>query len=224
MSMYKTLTDKKAMKSYACTFGAGYVSGICGEMFTLAQNKKFNSDGLTNPAFRDNCTISGIQQVAKEFSKNSIKVLPNGAMFAKEHPFLFGASTGFPMWALTRLFATPLQNARKGSPDMKGFGTSVKNDVAYHTIKNGLDEVCAQKIFPVVIPKINNFWGKRCVEGLVSATVGAGTYVLAWPVKSRLTGQKLPAAWDLCKKNFGKVFVKKVSYTLARPEFVKLVY
>lgn len=219
-----SLFTKSACKSYFATFGAGYFSGICGEFVTLAQNKKLDAKGITAPAFRDNCAISGVQQVAKELSKNTIKLLPNGIQFAKNHSFLFGAATGLPMWALTRLFATPVQNQRKGEPQpFKGLGKSIVNDVAYHTFKNGLDQVCIDKVFPAVLPKVGNFWAKKGVEGTIAAIVGSGCYILAWPIKSQLTGQKIGDAAKLAKKMFPKVFVKKVTYGLSRPYFVKMV-
>lgn len=217
-----SLFNKNALKSFAATFGAGYVSGVCGEFVSLAQAKNLNAKGVTAPQFRDLCTISGVQQVAKELSKNTIKLLPGGLKLAKEHPFIFGALTGFPMWSLTRIFATPLQNSRKNNAKTwDGLKQTIIADTPYHTIKNGLDQCSSDIIFPAVIPKINNFWGKRAVEGTVSAIVGAGTYVLAWPIKHQLTGQSIQQAAVACKKAFPKVFVKKVSYTLVRPYLVK---
>lgn len=219
-----SLFSKSALKSYTATFGAGWFSGICGEFVTLAQGKKLNASNVVAPQFWDLCTISGVQQVAKELSKNTIKLLPGGATLAKVNPFLFGATTGFPMWALTRLFATPLQNYRKkDAKTWDGLKQTIIADTPYHTIKNGLDQVSSDIVFPAVIPKINCFWGKRCVEGVVSAIVGAGTYVLSWPIKQQLTGQALPEAVQLCKKNFPKVFVKKISYTVIRPYIVKAI-
>ena len=217
-----SLFNKAALKSYAATFGAGYFSGICGEFVTLAQGKNLDAKHIAAPQFWDLCTISGVQQVAKELSKNTIKLFPAGKSLAAKNPFVFGALTGFPMWALTRLFGTPLQNLRKkDAKTWDGLKSTIVADTPYHTIKNGLDQVSADIIFPAIIPKVNGFWAKRAVEGTISAIVGAGTYVLAWPIKQQITGQSLPQAFQLCKKNFPKVFVKKVSYTVIRPYLVK---
>ena len=219
-----SLFGKSALQSYTATFGAGFFSGICGEFVTLAQGRNLNVKSVAAPQFWDLCTISGVQQVAKELSKNTIKILPGGARLARANPFLFGACTGFPMWALTRLFATPLQNLRKkDAKTWDGLRQTVVAETPYHTIKNGLDQVSSDVIFPALIPRVRGFWLKRCVEGTVSAIVGAGTYVLAWPIKQQLTGQKLPEAVQLCKKNFPKVFVKKISYTVIRPYLVKAI-
>ncbi|EAX97004.1 hypothetical protein TVAG_440200 [Trichomonas vaginalis G3] len=217
-----SLFNKAHLKSYACTFGAGYISGICGELFTLAQGKKLTAANITAPQFRDLCAISGVQQVAKELSKNTILLVPGAAAWAKKHPFLFGASTGVPMWALTRLFGTPLQNSRKkGVKPFQGYKDSFLDQAVYHTVKNGLDQVSADVINPMIVPKVNGFWPKRAVEGVVSGIVGAGCYVLTWPYKLWLSKQTLPQAVALCNKNFSKVFIKKVSYTVVRPPLVK---
>ena len=220
-----SLFTKTALKSYAATFGAGYVSGICGEFVTLIQNKKFDAGHLTQPSFRDTCVISGVQQVAKELSKNTIKLFPQGKELAKKHSFLFGAATGIPMWAITRFIGTPIQNLRNKEKDpYKDLWSSIINDSAYHTIKNGLDQVCADKVFPQLLPKIPNPILKRGAEGTIAAIVGSGCYILAWPIKSQLTGQKITDAAKLAHKMFPKVFVKKVTYGLARPYFVKAIH
>ena len=219
-----SLFTKTALKSYTATFGAGYVSGIFGEFVSLIQNKRFNAQNLTNPSFRDTCIISGVQQFAKEISKNTIKLFPQGQALAKRNPFLFGAATGIPMWAITRFFGTPLQNSRKRENEpFKGMWTSIYSDAPYHVIKNGLDQVCADIIFPQVLPKIGSFAGQRAVEGAIAAIVGSGTYLLAWPIKRQLTGQNIHEALKLTQKMFPKVYVKKISYVLSRPYIVKAI-
>ena len=222
MNKVSSLFAKKALKSYTATFGAGYVSGIFGEFVSLLENKKFDPPHLTHPSFRDACIVSGIQQVAKEFSKNTINLFPQGRELAKRNPFLFGAATGIPMWAITRFFATPLQNSRnRENEPYKGLWKSIYSDAPYHTIKNGLDQVCADVIFPQLLPRIPNPIGKRVAEGTVAAIVGSGCYLLAWPIKSPLTGQKIGEAAKLAQQMFPKVFVKKVSYVLSRPYIVR---
>lgn len=211
-------------KNYFCTFLGGCTSGVAGEIFTLAQANKLSLKAVQAPAFRDNVTISGVQQVAKDLSKAQLKKCTAFAKLARENPFLFGASTGLPMWFITRVFATPLQNSRKdNAKPFDGFGSSVVNDVTYHTIKNGIDEYCAANVFPYVLPRLDSCVTKKFVEGSIAGLVGGGCYVLAQPVKSKLTGQTLPEAFDLCVKSIPKVGLKKITYGLARPQIVKLL-
>jgi len=218
------LISPASLKSYSCTFLSGYTAGIFGELTSLSIKGKCNALNITNPSFRDNCVFSGVQQVAKEVSKNTLKQIPTMVTTLKENPFLFGAATGLPMWAITRVFANPVQNARKGeNQPFKGFVKSVVDDTAYYTVKNGLDEFCSAKIFPEFVPKIQGFWQKRAFEGLVSAIVGAGCYTLTWPIKSVIAGQRFPEALTQTAYAFPKVFVKKISYTVSRPYFVKLI-
>ncbi|EAY04328.1 hypothetical protein TVAG_069760 [Trichomonas vaginalis G3] len=72
----------------------------------------------------------------------------------------------------------------------------------------------------MIVPEVQGFWPKRAVEGIVSAIVGSGCYVLTWPYKLVLSKQTLPQAVGLCNKNFGKIWIKKVTYTVSRPQFV----
>lgn len=211
-------------KSYVCTFGAGYVAGITGELVAALQSGKFNANGLTHPSVRDNCIISGTQQIAKEFSKNCLKSNEKFMMMTKGKPFLFGAATGIPMWALTRVVATPLQNRhdRKKGP-FTGFARSVVNEAAYYTIKNGLDEYCGAKILPELLPKVDCFATKKLVESSVSGLVAGGSYLLACPVKSMLTGSSFLDAYNQFVKAVPKAAVKKATYSLTRPKLVALL-
>ncbi|OHS98922.1 hypothetical protein TRFO_34717 [Tritrichomonas foetus] len=217
-------TQKEIMKNYACTFAAGYTAGMAGEIFTAWQDNQFTPEGLTRHTIRDNCWISGVQQVAKDYSKALLKSNSKFREFSSTNPFIFGAATGLPMWAITRAFATPLQNVyKKDTPLYQNYARSVAEDVTYHTIKNGLDEVVAAYVFPIVLPKFENPALKKLVEGSIAGIVGGSTYVLAWPAKTVLTGQSLAAAAKLGVKNTPKVAIKKIVYGLARPEFVKLI-
>ena len=216
--------DQKQLKGYTASFATGYLAGITGEITTLLLRGKCDAVNITKPAFRDSCVFSGTQQVAKEISKNTLKLSPYMVDLLKTDPFLFGASTGLPMWFLTRLVANPVQNARAGEPKpFKGFSESVINETPYYVIKNGLDEFCAAKIFSTVVPKISNFWGKRCFVGLVSGLVGGGCYVLTWPAKTCLNGIKFNTAFEQFLYATPKVFVKKITYTVARPHIGSLI-
>jgi hypothetical protein len=212
------------LKTYVPTFGGGLTSGITGELFTLAQNGKLSSSGILAPAFRDAVFISGVQQVAKDWSKAQLKLSPCLNELSTKNPLVFGAMTGFPMWAITRLVATPLQNSRKqNASPYDGFVKSVADELAYHTIKNGIDEYVSVKVFPKLLPKCGGWGTQRVVESLVAGAVGGATYVLAWPYKYALTGQSLDDALKQLVKTSPKVSIKKATYTLARPQFVKLL-
>lgn len=220
----RSLVSRDALKGYGATFGAGYVSGIAGEVCALYMNGNLNASGITNPNFRDLCTISGVQQVAKEFSKKVLRLCPYMSNLATTNPFLFGAASGAPMWFLTRAVATPLTNMRKKDPKpFDGFGKSFVNDVAYHTIKNGIDEYCAVRVFPEILPKISSPITRRLVEGAIAGTVGAGSYTLAWPYKQIVAGQTVDKAWELTIRSFPKVMTKKISFVLSKPQFLRLL-
>jgi hypothetical protein len=79
------------------------------------------------------------------------------------------------------------------------------------------------EILPKVLPTLPNFATQRFVEAAVSGLVGGGSYILAWPYKSTLTGQALPDAVKLAIKNTPKVAIKKATYTLARPRIAALL-
>lgn len=219
----KSIFTPDHLKSYAATFSGGYISGVLGELVTLYQNDALDPEHITSYTLRDNSLVSGFQQVSKEITKNTIKLMPGGAEFAKKHPFIFGASTGFPMWAMTRMLATPLNNGRKGKADMTGYWTSVRNEMFYHTIKNGLDEWSGVWITPALVGTTNNFWAQRCIEGCISAAVASGTYYLHHPIKKIFTDQKLEEVHKIAGRSIPKVWVKKVSYTLARPKAALLI-
>jgi len=210
--------------NYTASFAGGFASGITGELVTLCQNKKLNFEGLTSNAFSDNVIISGAQMVAKDASKDILKKMSVFSKMSTENPLLFGAATGLPMWALTRIVGSPLQNShKKDAKPFDGYCKSVKDDFAYHTVKNALDEYCGVNIFPTVLPKLDGILTKRIVEGTIAGIVGAGSHILAFPVKSRLAGQTLPMAFSACEKTFMKVAVKKVTYSIARPRALKLL-
>jgi hypothetical protein len=197
---------------------------VTGEVFTLVQNGKLNAASVSSPAFSDAVFLSGVQQVAKDFSKNTLKKSPTFAALSTKNPFLFGAATGLPMWGLTRLVGTPLQNSRKKNVSpYAGFAKSVADDVGYHTIKNGLDELVTVCVLSKYLPTLPNFATQKFVEAAVSGIVGGSCYVLAWPYKSTLTGQALPEAVRLAIRSTPKVAIKKATYTLARPRIAKLL-
>lgn len=209
---------------YIATFSAGYLSGFTGELFAAAQNGRFTASGLTHPSFRDNCIISGTQQVAKDFVKETMKKNEKLARLSCTNPLAFGALTGLPMWALTRIVATPLENRHdsKKKP-FTGFASSVLNDAAYYSVKNGLDEYCSARVFPVLLPKLGHFATQRFVEASIAGAVAGGAYVLSWPVKSALTGQTALTAFYACTKTIPKAAIKKATFTLAKPRFVALL-
>ncbi|KAH0791685.1 hypothetical protein GPJ56_004371 [Histomonas meleagridis] len=217
--------DNQQLKSYAASFCTAVVSGVAGETYMLIQSRKLNTQNLLAPAYRDACVISGVQQVAKDFSKNTLKKSPYLYNLSVKNPFIFGAMTGLPMWALTRLVATPLQNSRK--TDVKqpfdGLFKSIINDVGYHTVKNGIDEYFAAKVFPKVLPQLPNFATQKLVEASLAGLVGGASYVISWPYKGVLTGQNISEAAKLMLKNTPKVAVKKLTYTLVRPQFANLI-
>jgi hypothetical protein len=211
-------------KTYAISFAGGLTSGVTGELFTLIQNGKLSVTSITAPAFSDAVFLSGVQQIAKDFSKATLKRSPTFAKLSTEHPFLFGAATGLPMWGLTRIVGTPLQNSRKKDvPLYSGLTKSVVDDVGYHTIKNGLDELVSVACLSKLIPTLPNFATQRLVEALASGAVGSATYVLAWPYKTAVAGQALPDAVALAIKNAPKIAIKKATYSIARPSYAKLL-
>jgi hypothetical protein len=153
------------MRSLAASFTAGYISGIFEELISLLQTNKFSYESLTAPQFRDLCFVSGWQQVSKDLAKSTLKTFPFFEKLSFSNPFLFGAATGLPMWFLTKLFATPLQNSRnKVSQAYTGFVSSVINDFAYHSVKNGLDEYSSTKIDSFLFPKVEGHVTKSLIK------------------------------------------------------------
>jgi hypothetical protein len=217
-------TCQCSLKAYTSTFAGGLTSGVTGELFTLAQNGKLTASSVLAPEFRDAVFISGVQQVAKDWSKAQLKTNPCLNELSTKNPLVFGALTGLPMWTITRLVANPLQNSRKkNSGPWDGFTSSIANELAYHTIKNGIDEYVTVKVFPKLLPQVGGWGSQRVVESLIAGVVGGATYVLAWPYKSALTGQSLDDALKLVVKMTPKISIKKATYTLAKPQFVKLL-
>jgi hypothetical protein len=210
-------------KPYAISFAGALTSGVTGELFVLLQNGKLSVAGVTSTAFQDAVFLSGVQQVAKDYSKATLKKCPTFAKLSTTNPFLFGAATGLPMWGLTRLVGTPLQNSRKGAPPFSGLSKSILDDVGYHTIKNGLDELVTVSVLSKLLPTLPNFATQKIVEAATSGLVGGACYVLAWPYKTTLTGQKLPDAVNLAIKNTPKIAIKKATFTLARPKIAGLL-
>ena len=211
-------------KSYLCTFSAGYLSGLTSELFGAYQEGKFTSEGLTHPSVKDNCIISGTQQAAEDFVKVQMKKYPRLNELSLKNPLLFGACTGLPMWALTQIVATPLQNrhdSKKGP--YTGYFRNVATDVAYHTIKNGLDEYFNARVFPVLLPKAGEFATQKIVEASITGLVAGGSYVFSWPFRSVLAGQSALDAFHKCAKTIPRAAIKKATYTLARPKFVALI-
>jgi hypothetical protein len=209
---------------YVASFAGGLTSGVTGEIFSLVQAGKVSAAAVTTAAFQDAVVLSGVQQVAKDWSKATLKKCSTFSVLATSNPFLFGAATGLPMWALTRAVGTPLQNSRKKNvAPYAGFTKSVVDDLGYHTIKNGLDEYASVVVLSKLLPTLPNFATQKFVEAAVSGIVGGGTYVLAWPYKSVLAGQKLDDAVKLAIKQTPKIAIKKATYTLARPKWASLI-
>ena len=90
-------------------------------------------------------------------------------------------------------------------------------------MKNGIDEYFAAKVFPKVLPKLPNFATQKIVEASLAGLVGGSSYVLSWPYKGALTGQSISEATKLMLKNTPKVSIKKLTYTLVRPQFANLI-
>jgi hypothetical protein len=212
------------LQTYGPNFAGGISAGVTGEIFTLIQNGKLNSAGLSAPAFRDAVFLSGVQQIAKDFSKATLKKCSHFNELSSKNPFLFGAATGLPMWVLTRLVGAPLQNSRKpNTAPYAGFVKSVTDEVAYHTVKNGLDEYITVKVLPKVLAGLPNFATQKIVEASVSGVIAGSCYLLSWPVKTALTGQAVGEAVTAGLKMTPKAAIKKLTYTLARPHFVALI-
>jgi hypothetical protein len=168
--------------------------------------------------------MSGVQQVTRDLCRTTMKKLPPFGALAMTNPFLFGAATGFPMWALTRVVATPLQNRhRKGASPYDGFAESVTKDLAYPAIRNGLGEYVGALVLPKILPGLPNFATQRFVEAVASGIVGGGSYILAWPYKTALAGQKLDDALKLAVKQTPRAAIKRATYTLARPKWAALL-
>ena len=217
---------KSEIKPYISAFFSGCTSGFTGELVILAEDRKLTSSNVLGTTFRDNCVISGIQQVAKDFSKNTLRKNQTMSNLNKTNPFLFGASTGLPMWLITRFFATPIQNCRKKEPTSPyaGFVRSVVNDAAYHTCKNGIDEYFAQRVFPKLLPQFPNYVVQKSVESLVAGVIGSSCYLISWPYKTVIAGQPLKEAIKLANRNYPKIVVKKFTYTFAKPQWDKLIH
>lgn len=217
--------SNKQLRTYAATFCGGYTAGVTGELLMLGIDGKLSVGNVLSPTFGDACTISGIQQVAKDFSKNTLKKNPTFLHLSKTNPLIFGASTGLPMWFLTRIFATPIQNGRKEGQKSPyaGFWSSVAADAGYHTCKNGIDEYFNQRVFPKLLPRLPNFASQKAVESTIAGMIGAGCYVISWPYKTVVAGQSFDQAVKLMNRNFPKVVIKKITYTLARPQYGKLI-
>ena len=224
-SQQKLEEKKSQIKPYFSAFLGGCTSGFTGELVVLTQDHKLTSSNVLGTTFRDNCVISGIQQVAKDFSKNTLRTNATFAQLNKTNPFLFGESTGLPMWFITRFFATPIQNCRKKEPTSPydGFVKSVINDVGYHTCKNGIDEYFACRVFPKLLPQFPNYLVQKTVESLVAGAIGSSCYVITWPYKTVLAGQPFKESIKLANKNFPKIVVKKFTYTFAKPQYDKLL-
>jgi hypothetical protein len=107
----KAIASAPQFHFYVASFAGGATSGVTGEIFSLIQAGKFSADAITTAAFHDAVILSRIQQVAKDWSKATLKKAPTFPALATSNPFLFGAATGLPMWALTRVVGTPLQNS-----------------------------------------------------------------------------------------------------------------
>ena len=224
MSKVPQPQSPSTIKTYVSSYLGGYISGIAGEMVSLSMLKQLNTKGFTNITFSENCIASGIQQIAKDFTKNELKRHQYFAKLSKEHPFLFGACTGLPMWALTQLFVVPLKHIRRDDQKVfRGLEKSIRDDFVYHTFKNGLDELCIAKVFPFVLPNLSSSVTRKLVEGSVAGFVGGISHLLSWPYKYKVAKQTIPAAYDATLKAIPKVGVKKIVYSLAKPEIYKIL-
>lgn len=213
-----------SFKTYICSYLGGYASGIAGEIVSLALSGKINSSGFVSASFSENCFQSAIQQVAKDFTKNELKRHSYFLKLSKDHPFLFGAATGLPMWALTKLVTVPMNHIRHDDTKVfYGIQKPIREEMMYHTIKNGLDELCISKVFPSILPHLDSPVTRKLVEGSIAGFVGGFSHIFSWPYKHSITKQTLPAAYDATLKAIPKVATKKIVYTLSRPQICKLI-
>ncbi|OHT10598.1 hypothetical protein TRFO_19999 [Tritrichomonas foetus] len=102
---------KPSPKLYAATFCGGFTACLAGE-FTVRLLRNEISPDLIRPELLDKCLVSGVQKVAKDLSGELIK---RTRFYPKMTPFMFGAATGVPMWAIAKVFSVPIQNNRRRS-------------------------------------------------------------------------------------------------------------
>lgn len=222
--MSKTNKQTSSAKKYLASFLSGYTSGIAGELFSAYQNNKFNSKGITHYSFKDNCIVSGTQQVAKDFVKATFIKNQQLNNLSKTNPLVFGALTGLPMVVLTQIIAKPLRN--RHSFDKKPYDDlfkDVANEASYYTIKNGLDEYFGAKIYPTLLPKIDNIIVRKLVEGAVSGAIAGGSNLFACPMKSLISGQNIHEAYDMFIKSTPKAAIKKIVYSAVTPKYIQLL-
>ncbi|KAH0788431.1 hypothetical protein GPJ56_007659 [Histomonas meleagridis] len=216
--------DSAVLKRYVSSFITGLIAGTTGEAYMLYYNNNFNLKGFKSPAYLNGCIITGVQQVSKDISKTILRKSPYFAELSVKNPLLFGAATGLPMWTLTRLVATPLQNSRKKEKKpFDGLFTSIVNDVGYHTVKNGLDEYFGARVYPKILPKIPCFAFQKLTEATIAGAIGGVSYILAFPYKGPVAGQSFSEAVKLMIGMAPKTGIKKLTCTLARPKVTKLI-
>lgn len=212
------------MKTYIASYLGGYTSGIAGELVSLSIARKFNTKEFTDLSFSENCIASGIQQIAKDFTKNQLKRYKYFSQLSQEHPFLFGTLTGLPMWGLTQFFVIPLKHIRRDDQKVfSGLKKSIQEDFVYHSIKNGLDELCIANVFPFILPKFSSSVTRKLVEGSIAGFVGGFSHLFAWPYKYAVSKQTLPCAYKATLKSIPKVGTKKIVYSISKPHFLKLL-
>lgn len=225
--MHKSSNKKStgpSAKRYLASFLGGYTAGIAGELLTAYQNNKFNSKGISHYSFKDNCIVSGTQQVAKDFVKATFNKNPQLYNLSKTNPLVFGALTALPMVVLTQIVAKPLRNSHNYEKNpFDDYFKDVVNDTSYYIIKNGLDEYFASKVYPTLLPKIDSIIVRKMVEGAVSGAIGGSSYLFACPMKSLISGQSIHEAFDLFVKNTSKAALKKITYSSVIPKYVSLL-
>ena len=215
---------QEAIRPYFTSFSAAYASGLAVELFAAFRENQFNPQRLTHHSIRNNCWISGVKQVTKDFSSSFLKRNPRMRNMSITNPFVFGAATGLPMWAMTCLFTTPLQNYyRNEQKPYKGYLKNFANEIGYHTLKNGLDEFCAAKVIPRLAADISDPFAVNLVEGAFAGIIGGSAFILAWPSKTVLTGQPLLEALRLSAKNAPNIGLKKIVYNVLKPQFAKYI-
>lgn len=219
----KETKQPSSYSNYISSFISGTISGFAGELFSSFQNRTAKAV-LHEAKFYDECVTSGVQQISKDFTKSALKRTKLFNNLSQTNPLLFGAATGVPMLILTRCFATPLENLRKNKKcSFDGFEHSIIKDAAYHSIKNGLDQYFEAIVYPKVLPRFNSFMTKKLVEASCAGMIGGASYVLAWPYKTLIDRQRIDEAFKLMARMIPKVGIKKITYSLTKPEVLKIL-
>ena len=211
---------------YTATFCGGFTAGLAGELTSQILDGKFE-ENLVKSETLDMCIITGVQKVAKDFSEDLIR---KSQIYNKMTPFMYGAATGLPMWAITKSVSVPINNLRKVNKDresrkefiFKDYFKELTDDLMYQSVSNGISQHFASVVFPnFSFPSI---FAKKMTEAITAGCISASCFLLRWPTKTVLTGQSLMASSNIgSSKLVPKVTLKKLIYSYAKPQFVKMI-